>query len=147
MRRLSFLLLVLPGCGEGRPERQSAPDTTAATATPAAVTDSLFDAVLFDRGQAIHEEVCAQCHTLEPPPLTAPTLNEISARYHEVYQEPLEAIDHLSEYIRQPVPGSSHLPQATLDEWGVMPPQALPDEDRRAAAYYVWHLRDRPANR
>ena len=79
--------------------------------------------------------------------MTAPALREIVSRYHATYQEREEGIEHLADYVREPAPTKSILPQVTLDEWGVMPPQPLPEEDLRAVAYFIWHLPDTTSTR
>jgi mono/diheme cytochrome c family protein len=125
------MLLALAACSE---PRQQPPDT----AVP--VDSAAADSLVLERGRVVYETACAQCHTLEPPPLTAPPLAVIARRYHQVIADREDAIEHLVDYTRSPAPEKSRLSQRTIDEWGVMPGINLPEEDLRAVGRYIWQL-------
>lgn len=141
MRRL-LLFALLTACGDRSESGPPPADTTAVAVEPEEPVEipGTYDAAFAARGRAVVADVCSECHATEPPPVTAPTLREISDRYHEVFLDPQEAIAHLADYIRQPSPSASQLPQVMLDEWGVMPPQAIAPADRDAVAFYIWYL-------
>jgi mono/diheme cytochrome c family protein len=147
--RLSFsacaMLLVL-ACGDRPPQPEARTDTTPPQ-RPGLVPPDSVDADLFARGRGVHDAICFECHVLEPPPATAPTFREILARYRATFLDSEEGIEHLTDYIREPAPGKSLLSQVMLDEWGLMPAQPLPEEDLRAAAYFIWYLPDTLATR
>jgi mono/diheme cytochrome c family protein len=147
MRRI-LLIPLLAACGDAPPPAPSRPIPAAeAPAPPSVEVPVSYDPALAARGRSVHDAACAACHTLSSPPLTAPTLSEIVAQYHEAFEDPAEGIDHLADYIRQPSPATSRLPQAMIDEWGVMPPQAIAPDDRTAVAYFIWHLAEQPVGR
>lgn len=137
---LSLLpVLAILACGDRAGDPSEDADRPARPASAASAPDTL-NAALIARGRGVYDAVCAECHAIEPPPLTAPTLREIVDRYHEAYLDPAEALDHLADYIREPAPSKSQLPQVMIDEWGVMPPQPLPPDDLAAVAWFIWNL-------
>lgn len=144
MRRLLVLAFVL-ACGDrADPEPDPpAPAPAAEEPDPAPIeVPTTWDPALAAQGRAVVDRVCVQCHAIDAPPLTAPTLREVADRYREAFADPTQAIEHLADYVRQPSPAQSQLPQVMLDEWGMMPPQALAPADRIAAGYFIWHLPD-----
>jgi mono/diheme cytochrome c family protein len=133
------LLLTLPlvgACGDRASRAGEREDPSLATDSAAGTGE----AALIARGRAVYEEACAECHAVQEPPLTAPTLEEISRAYHAAFHDAEEAIDHLATYTQAPVHERSKLGSGTLDEWGVMPGLALPEEELRAVGRYIWEL-------
>jgi len=90
---------------------------------------------LFDQGK-----VCAACHNYLPPPKAAPPLLGISGHYHQAFTDPNEAIDYIIDYIKQPTAEKSMLPPMARQRWGLMAPLALPEEELKAVAYWVWEI-------
>jgi mono/diheme cytochrome c family protein len=135
------VVLMFLACGDRPPQPAARTDTSPAQ-RPGLVPPDSVDAALFAQGRSVYDAICAECHALEPPPETAPTFREILARYRGTFLDSEEGIEHLTDYIREPAPGKSLLSQVMLDEWGLMPPQPLPEEDLHAAAFFIWHLPD-----
>lgn len=132
-------LLLLIACGDRADDPGRAavpPPATPPTASPA---DTL-DAARLAHGRQVYETVCAECHTLDAPPATAPTLREIVATYRALFPDAAEGIERIAEYTRAPVAARALLPKVMIDEWGVMPAQPLPAEDLAAVAHFIWHL-------
>jgi cytochrome c len=95
---------------------------------------------LFDQGKAVYDKVCATCHNYLPPPKAAPPLLGISGHYHQAFADPDKAIAHIVDYIKQPAAEKSMLPPMARQQWGLMAPLPLPDEELKAVAYWVWEI-------
>jgi cytochrome c len=95
-----------------------------------------------DQGKAVFDKSCSLCHTYGPPPKIAPPMVGISQHYHENFTnaESEKAIAHMVDFIKSPSKEKSMLLPIGLEKWGLMPAMNLPDEDLRAAAYWIWQI-------
>lgn len=95
-----------------------------------------------DKGKAVFEKSCSLCHTYGPPPKIAPPMVGISQHYHENFKDAdtEKAVAHMVDFIKNPSKEKSMLLPIGLEKWGLMPPMNLPDEDLRAAAYWIWQV-------
>ena len=91
-------------------------------------------------GQQIYEDVCAECHAMDPPPTLAPPMRMVSGHLHEEFETEQEAVAHILSYLPMPNPDRSILPEHAIERFGLMPPQPLPAADLEKVARYIWTL-------
>lgn len=113
----------------------SAPATSQmATATQEPAADDL------EQGAALFRDICAQCHTTDPPPRLAPPMRMVSMHLRATYVTRAEAVEHVVSYVRQPDAARSILPAHAVQRFGLMPEQPLPPELLAKVGAYVWTL-------
>jgi len=124
MSRLSLVTLLPPLIILGLPADQQKADQNA------------------DKGKAVFEKSCSLCHTYGPPPKIAPPMVGISQHYHENFKDAdaEKAVAHMVDFIKSPSKEKSMLLPIGLEKWGLMPAMNLPDEELRAAAYWIWQV-------
>ena len=124
-----------------RPAGRAAPFAAglAACVALAATTDAQEQTEL-ERGRAIVRSVCAACHTEHPPAKAAPPLAQVSMHYRRAVTDSADAVRRIAAWIAAPQAERSLLPRHAVAMWGLMPPLPLPEDQRRAAAVYVWTL-------
>jgi mono/diheme cytochrome c family protein len=98
-------------------------------------------------GRTVFEQTCATCHTIDPPPLTAPPMSHVARHYLEAIPERTEAARRIARWIGAPSVEESVLPAHAIERHGLMPPLALSQRDREAVAMYVLTLADAQGGR
>jgi mono/diheme cytochrome c family protein len=93
-------------------------------------------------GRAVFERNCTVCHSIDPPPVAAPPMSHIARHYRAAEPDRDTAIRRIAAWIVAPSASASVLPAHAVEEWGLMPPLVLPEEERRAVAAYVLTLED-----
>jgi len=108
--------------------------------TPAAkAPGDLHDPVLRE-GQKLFNDVCNQCHTLDPPPNLAPPMRMVATHLRRAFDSEDAAVDHVVSYAPAPDAERSILPSHAVDRFGLMPPQPLRPDQLEKVAAYVWSL-------
>jgi mono/diheme cytochrome c family protein len=92
------------------------------------------------RGRTVVQTICAACHSEQPPPRLAPPLSQVAMHYRQAVPDSARAIARITEWIEKPAANRSLLPPQAVSRWGLMPPLPIPEDQRRAAALYVWSL-------
>ncbi|MEI8186347.1 MAG: cytochrome c [Chlorobiaceae bacterium] len=88
-------------------------------------------------GKAIFDKNCSVCHSIMPPPKTAPPIIPLASRYHQKYSTKKDGVNHLVTYLKSPNKENAIHPQA-ITRFGLMPALHLPDSELRAVAEWVW---------
>ena len=88
-------------------------------------------------GKAIFAKNCSVCHSVMPPPKTAPPITPLASHYHQKYSTKKDGVNHLVAYLKSPNKDKAIDPQA-ITRFGLMPAQPLPDAELRAVAEWVW---------
>ena len=88
-------------------------------------------------GKAIFDKNCSMCHSVMPPPKTAPPITPLASHYHQKFKTKIEGVNHLAAYLKSPKKENAIDPQA-ITRFGIMPAQPLPDSELRAVAEWVW---------
>lgn len=88
-------------------------------------------------GQAIFNKNCSVCHSVNPPPKSAPPIVPLASRYHMQFQTKADGVNHLVAYLKSPDKRNAVDPQA-IARFGIMPASTLPVAELRAVAGWVW---------
>lgn len=133
----------LSACGRPGPSGEPAPvadhDPAPTTVAVPAQAAAAAEAPALS-GQEVVEQICSQCHSMEPPPLTAPPLTHLAAHLRQAFETEDEAVAHVVAYAPAPTAEASVLPPMAVERFGLMPPQPLPAPLLEAAARYIWSL-------
>lgn len=108
----------------------------------AGARDRAPDPQQVDRGRQVFELVCSGCHTIQPPPDSAPPMSHV-ARHLRQELTTLDAFtEHVRSYVPAPSAERSRLPAMAIERFGLM--GALPMEDAvlNDVAAYIWTLAD-----
>jgi len=89
-------------------------------------------------GKAIFDRSCSVCHSIAPPPKSAPPILPISARYHQQFSSRNEGIKQMAEFIKSPTKEKVLADQHAITRFGLMPPIPLNDEELNAVSAWVW---------
>ena len=88
-------------------------------------------------GQEIFTRNCSVCHSVAPPPKSAPPIIPLANRYHLKFQTKKEGVNHIVAYLKSPNKNTAIDPQA-IARFGLMPAQSLQDSELRSVAEWVW---------
>lgn len=88
-------------------------------------------------GQAIFERNCSVCHTVSPPPKSAPPIAPLASRYHLKFKTKAEGVNHMVAFLKSPNTKNAVELQA-ITRFGLMPPSPLSEPELRAVAGWVW---------
>ncbi|MCC6769764.1 MAG: cytochrome c [Gemmatimonadaceae bacterium] len=103
-------------------------------------TLSAADSLLIARGREIVTTLCAACHVEASPHKLAPPLSHVSNRYRMQLVHRDSALARITAWIKEPARDRSLMPAQAIERFGLMAPLPIPEEQRRAAAAYVWSL-------
>lgn len=99
------------------------------------------------RGQQVYELICAGCHTLDPPPDSAPPMRHV-ARHLRQDLDTFEAFaEHVRSYVPAPDAEHSRLPAMAIERFGLMDALPLTDDVLNSAAAYLWSLTESEGHR
>lgn len=93
-------------------------------------------------GQELYRRHCSSCHSMTPPPETAPPVVGLAHFYHKAFDDREAGIRHIMEFIAHPEPGKSKLRAPAIARFGLMPPVELPKEELRRVAEWLWDSYD-----
>jgi cytochrome c len=106
---------------------------TFATGTlPASASAAALD------GKAVFDKNCSVCHSVAPPPKTAPPILPISARYHQRFSSRAEGIKRMADFIKSPSKEKVLADEQAITRFGLMPPVPLNTAELNAVAAWVW---------
>lgn len=81
--------------------------------------------------------ICHVCHNPQLNPALAPPMFGVKRRYQMLYPEQEQFTDHIVSFIKSPKAEDAVMTWA-VERLGVMPAQALPDDQLRQIAQYIW---------
>lgn len=94
------------------------------------------------RGEAVYQEVCSECHAIQPPPNLAPPLSHVARHVRDAVDDRAAFTQHIVTYVRSPSEERSLLPERAIQRFGLMPAQGVTEDRLIDAAAYVWTLAD-----
>lgn len=124
---LAASLMLIAGCG-------SEPDLNAEPV-----------AAQIARGEAVYEEVCSECHSLQPPPNLAPPFTHVGRMVKSKVEDREAFTRHVVTYVQSPSPERSLLPAHAIERFGIMQAPPLPEDRLRDVAAYMWVMADSAA--
>lgn len=141
---VAALALAVACARAGRAPAPAAPTSSAtpASATPMVASVSGASAAAVVDGRAVFAQVCAACHSVQPPPVKAPPMSHVARHYRDRFTTESASVAAIVAWVRAPSAERSVLPAHARERFGVMPPLALPDAQLHAVARYVWTLGD-----
>lgn len=89
-------------------------------------------------GKAVFDKNCSVCHSVAPPPKSAPPILPISARYHQRFSSRAEGIRHMADFIKSPSKEKVLADQQAITRFGLMPSVPLSAEELKAVTAWVW---------
>jgi cytochrome c len=89
-------------------------------------------------GKAIFDKNCSVCHSVAPPPKSAPPIVPISGRYHQKFSSRTEGIKQMAEFIKSPSKEKVLADEQAITRFGLMPPIPLSAAELNAVAAWVW---------
>jgi len=89
-------------------------------------------------GKAIFERNCSVCHSVSPPPKSAPPIMPIAAVYHRQFPDKAEGVKYMAAFMKSPAKEKSKVDPEAINRFGLMPPMALGDAELDAVAGWVW---------
>jgi hypothetical protein len=97
------------------------------------------------RGKQIFETVCAGCHTMEPPPDSAPPMTHVVRHLRMELKTPEAFAEHVRTYVAAPAAERSLLPPMAIERFGLMGALPMGDSVLTDVAAYLWTLGDSAA--
>ena len=89
-------------------------------------------------GKTVFDRNCSVCHSVMPPPKSAPPIVPIASRYHQAFPSKKEGVAHMVSFLKAPSKEKMVADKQALDRFGLMPPMALSDGELNAVAGWVW---------
>jgi len=139
----AIAILLTAACSQGA---ELPGDAAIFDAAEAAAAVSARETVPAARGQAVFDQICTACHTVQPPPNLAPPMMAVSGYYRDAFTDRDEAVAAMVAYIQDPDSTRSQLRPEAFRRFGIMAPLPLLEEDRRAVATWIWEMYDAEAD-
>lgn len=94
-------------------------------------------------GKALFEANCAVCHSMQPPPKSAPPVLGIALHYRKAFgTDRKAAIKHMVAFMQKPEATHSKLEPAAITRFGLMPAMTLSVNDLRTVSAWLWDQND-----
>lgn len=89
-------------------------------------------------GKAVFERNCSVCHSINPPPKSAPPIVPIASSYHRQFSSKTAGINHMVAFMKSPSKAASKVDPDAISRFGLMPQMTLSDAELKAVAGWVW---------
>jgi len=89
-------------------------------------------------GAKIFESHCSVCHSINPPPKSAPPIAPLANRYKQRFQTKAEGVAHLMAFLKKPDKQKS-IDQQAIARFGLMPAIPLSDAEIKAVSEWFWN--------
>jgi len=106
-----------------------------------ASSDSAF-ASARSTGQELYERHCSACHSMLPPPKSAPPIAGLSHFYHQAFADREAGVRHIMEFVARPDAAKSKLRPPAISRFGLMPAVELSELDLRTVSEWLWDSHD-----
>ena len=93
-------------------------------------------------GKEVFDRNCSVCHSVMPPPKSAPPITPIASRYRQAFGTKPQGVAHMVSFLKSPSKETMVADQQALNRFGLMPAMPLSDADLKAVAEWVWDQGD-----
>ncbi len=94
------------------------------------------------KAESIYRTHCMVCHSLAPPPKSAPPVKGLARHYREEFTSKRLAVSHMVDFIRKPDASKVVCHKEAIKRFGLMPAMSLPESDLRTVSEWVWDQYD-----
>lgn len=88
-------------------------------------------------GAAVFTRNCSVCHSINPPPKSAPPVIPLANRYHEKFATREQGVAHMVAFLKKPDKTRAVDVQA-VTRFGLMPALSLADAELKAVSGWFW---------
>ncbi|NTW63820.1 MAG: cytochrome c [Chlorobiaceae bacterium] len=89
-------------------------------------------------GKEVFQRNCSVCHSVNPPPKSAPPVLPISGRYHMRFSTKSAGVAAMVAFMKAPSKQTSVIEPEAITRFGLMPPMTLGDAELNAVAGWFW---------
>jgi cytochrome c len=93
-------------------------------------------------GQELYEQHCSACHSMLPPPKSAPPIAGLSHFYHQAFDDREAGVRHIMDFVAKPEASKSKLRAPAISRFGLMPAVELNARDLRTVSEWLWDSYD-----
>ncbi|HCD36140.1 cytochrome c [Chlorobium phaeovibrioides] len=93
-------------------------------------------------GRELYRRHCSSCHSMTPPPETAPPIVGLAHFYHKAFDSREAGVSHIMDFIAHPEPAKSKLRAPAIPRFGLMPQVELTKEELRTVSEWLWDSYD-----
>ena len=94
------------------------------------------------QGKLLYDKHCSICHSMSPPPKSAPPILGITMHYHQAFADRKDGVTHMVTFMKKPDAKQSKLEAAAVSRFGLMPAMTLSDKELEAVAGWLWESYD-----
>jgi hypothetical protein len=94
------------------------------------------------RGEAVYQDVCSECHSLQPPPNLGPPFTHLGRMLKSELESRADFTRHVVTWVPNPSVDRSLLPDMAVERFGLMPAQVVEEERLTDVAAYLWVMAD-----
>jgi len=89
-------------------------------------------------GKKVFESNCSVCHSIMPPPKSAPPIVPIASRYRQHFTSKEKGVARMVSFLKSPSKDKILADPQAVSRFGLMPPMQLGDAELKAVAGWVW---------
>jgi len=93
-------------------------------------------------GKELYERHCSACHSMTPPPKSAPPIVGLSHFYHKAFADREQGVRRIMEFVAKPDAANSKLRPPAISRFGLMPALDLDARDLRTVSEWLWDQHD-----
>ncbi len=88
-------------------------------------------------GEDVFNRNCSVCHSVNPPPKSAPPVVPLANRYHQKYATKEEGVAAMVAFLKEPDKNKA-VDEEAASRFGLMPAIPLSDEELKAVSEWFW---------
>ncbi len=89
-------------------------------------------------GKEVFDRNCSVCHSIMPPPKSAPPIVPIASRYRQQFASKEKGIARMVSFLKSPSKEKVLADPQAVTRFGLMPPLQLSNAELTAVAGWVW---------